>query len=45
MDPQGLDAPELIRPAILGARVVVCDSEATRADVRAWLNLHPAGSP
>jgi alpha-1,3-rhamnosyl/mannosyltransferase len=29
----------LIRPAILGARVVLCDSEATRADLRAWLHL------
>ena len=31
----------LIRPAVLGAREVLCDSEATRADLRAWLNLPP----
>ena len=32
----------LIRPAILGARVVLCDSEATRADLSAWLPLPPS---
>jgi glycosyltransferase involved in cell wall biosynthesis len=29
----------LIRPAILGARGILCDSETTRADLSAWLHL------
>ena len=40
VDPQNLDAPP-DPPSVLGAREVLCDSEATRADLRAWLNLPP----